>query len=447
MFDRILNVAGAFLWGPPMLTVFVGTGFIFTVRSKFFQVTHIKDWLYDTLFVSLKNKESRKSKSKKSISQYQALTAALAACMGTGNIVGVATAITAGGPGAVFWMCLSAFFGMMTSCAESTLGVIYRRKNQQGEWLGGAMLYIRALGLKKSAKLYALLLSLSAFGIGNMTQANSVACTLSGSFSVRPYVTGVVLCTVCAAVIFGGIKRIAGAAEKIVPIISIVFIVSSMIVIIHNYRRIPQTMVLILREAFNLKAAAGGATGYGISKAARYGISRGVFSNEAGLGTSAIIHASAEVKRPSQQGMWGILEVFLDTIVMCTVTAFVILTSSAWSTQPSLDGAALFGAAFSEVLGNAGDVILSVTISLLAFASVTGWSYYGERSIEYLIGLRAVPVYRILFICAVFVGCVTDLQTVWNLSDILNCAMAIPNLIAVLSLSGEVLHEIKKHRA
>ncbi len=445
MLDKIMGVAGAFLWGPPMLSLFVGTGFIFTVRSGFFQVRHIKKWLYDTLFPALRDSELRRSRGRRSISQYQALNAALAACMGTGNIVGVATAICAGGPGAVFWMCLSAFLGMMTSCAESTLGIMYRRKNINGYWIGGAMTYIGSgLGMKKTAKLYALLLALSSFGIGNMTQANSVASVLSGRYSVSPYLTGAVMTVVCAAVIIGGIKRIAGVSERIVPFMSVLFICSSLVVIIFNYKKIPGVAALIMKEAFCFKSAAAGAAGYGISKAARYGIARGVFSNEAGLGTSAIIHAAAEVDRPAEQGMWAILEVFLDTIVMCTVTSFVILSSGVWQSGTSLDGAELFGAAFSSVLGRAGDVILSVTISLLAFASLTGWSYYGERSTEYLLGLRAVPYYRVLFIAAIFLGSVTGLETVWNLADILNCLMAIPNLAAILMLSGEALHELKK---
>ena len=445
MLDKFFSVAGAILWGPPMLSLFVGTGFIFTVRSGFFQVRHIKKWFGDTLLFALRDSESRKSKGQKSISQYQALNAALAACMGTGNIVGVATAIRAGGPGAVFWMCFSAFLGMMTSCAESTLGIKYRRKNINGEWVGGAMTYIGSgLGMKKTAKLYALLLALSSFGIGNMTQANSVASVLSGRYSVSPYITGGVLTVICAAVILGGIKRIAGVAEKVVPFISVLFIVSSLIVIIYNYKNIPDVMSLILCEAFSFRSAAAGAAGYGISKAARFGIARGVFSNEAGLGTSAIIHAAAEVNRPAEQGMWGILEVFLDTIVMCTVTSFVILTSGVWQSGTALDGAALFGAAFSSVLGRVGDIILAVTIALLAFASLTGWSYYGERSTEYLLGLRAVPFYRLLFIAAIFIGSVTGLETVWNLADILNCLMALPNLTALLMLSGEALNELKK---
>ncbi len=445
MLDRFFSMAGAILWGPPMLSLFVGTGFVFTVRSNFFQARHIKKWFGDTLLSALRDKESRKSRGQKSISQYQALNAALAACMGTGNIVGVATAIKGGGPGAVFWMCLSAFLGMMTSCAESTLGIKYRRKNINGEWVGGAMMYIGSgLGMKRAAKLYALLLALSAFGIGNMTQANSVASVLSGSYNISPYITGTVLTVVSAVVILGGIKRIASMSEKVVPSFSVLFIASSLIVILCNYKFIPGVMTLILREAFSFKSAAYGAAGYGIAKAARFGIARGVFSNEAGLGTSAIIHAAAEVDRPAEQGMWGILEIFLDTIVMCTVTAFVILTSDVWQSGTALDGAALFGAAFSSVLGRTGSAILAITIALLAFTSMTGWSYYGERSIEYLIGLRAVPYYRLLFIAAIFIGSITRLETVWNLADVLNCLMALPNLTALLMLSGEALNELKK---
>ncbi|MCL2508979.1 MAG: sodium:alanine symporter family protein [Oscillospiraceae bacterium] len=446
MFNTVVEICGKFLWGPPMLTVFIGTGLLFTLRSGFFQITHIRQWLGGTLIAAFRDKDARRS-SGQSISQLQAMSAALAACMGTGNIVGVATAIRAGGPGALFWMCFSAVLGSMTACAENILGIRYRQKNEKGEWSGGAMMYISGgLGMKKTAWAYALLLTLASFGIGNMTQVNSAADALSGAFAVPPYITGMAACFLTGLVIFGGITRIAAVAEKVVPVISVVFIVSAVVVLAINRQRIPEAAAMILRGAFTLKSAAGGAAGYGMGRAMRFGIARGVFSNEAGLGSSAIIHAAADTDSPAAQGMWGILEVFLDTVVMCTVTGFVILTSGAYSGGTALDGAGLFGAAFSGALGKVGDVLLAVTLTLLAFASVTGWAYYGERGAEYMLGRRAVPAYRVIFTALVFVGSVTKLDTVWAVSDIFNGLMAAPNLLAVLLLSGEVMRELKKFK-
>jgi len=449
MFNTAIEFLGQILWGPPMLTAFIGTGLLFTLRSGFFQVTHVRDWFGGTLVAAFRGKSRKKGKKNtpseggQSISQLQALNAALAACMGTGNIVGVATAIRAGGPGAVFWMCFSALLGTMTACAENILGVKYREKNAKGEWTGGAMMYISGgLGLGKTAWVYALLLTLASFGIGNLTQVNSAADAVYAAFRVPNYVTGAVFCALAGLVIFGGIKRVAAVAEKVVPLISVIFIVSALAVLAINRSRIPGAAALIARGAFGLRSAAGGAVGFSVSKAMRFGIARGVFSNEAGLGSSAIIHAAAETDSPAAQGMWGILEVFLDTIVMCTVTGFVILTSGAWA-NGALDGAGLFGAAFSEALGRAGDVLLAVTLALLAFASVTGWSYYGERGAAYLLGARAVPVYRAVFTALVFAGSVTRLETVWSLADVFNGMMAVPNLLALLLLSGEVLRELR----
>ncbi len=434
------------VWGVPMLTVFLSVGLFLSIESKFFQLRHIKLWFGQTLLAVFRDKNVRKTQDSNSISQFQALSSALAACMGTGNIVGVATALFAGGPGAIFWMWLSAFLGMMTCCAENILGIKYRYKNSLNEWIGGAMIYIqRGLGSKSMATIFSVLLVLASFGIGNMTQANSIAQAVEGSFKLSPLITGLVTAAVVGLVIIGGIKRIAGVTEKLIPLISCIFIVASMIVLFINIEKIPSVFSLIIREAFSFESVAGGAAGYKIARAARFGVSRGVFSNEAGLGSTAIIHAAADVKEPSIQGMWGIAEVFLDTIVMCTVTAFVILSTGVFSPEGSLNGVALSSAAYSSVFGVAGDYFVCISIILFAFATLIGWSYFGEKGSEYLFGLKSVPVYKALFLIATVIGCVSRLDTVWIISDNLNGLMAIPNLFAVIMLSGQVNRELKSY--
>ncbi|MCR5484901.1 MAG: sodium:alanine symporter family protein [Clostridiales bacterium] len=438
MSSIFIEKAERFLWGPPMLTAFVGVGMYFTFRSGFFQIRGFKLWFVKNIKEMLRGGKRDKGKDKNSISRFQALSGALAACMGTGNIVGVATALSAGGPGALLWMEISAFFGMMTAYVESVLGIKYRRKNKRGEWLGGAMTYIEdGLGAKRTASIYAFLLASSSFGIGSMTQVNSASSSLSASFGISPYFTGAVFCVLTAFFVFGGIKRTASLTEKLVPFVVAVFILSSLVVLAVNIERIPDALKMIFREAFSFGAAAKGCASYGIGKAARYGIARGVFSNEAGLGTSSIIHSAADTDSPESQGMLGMLEVFIDTVLMCTLTGLVILVSGAYSPGGALSGAALYGAAFASVFGKTGGMILSVTVTLLAFASLCGWSYYGEKGAEYVFSVRFVPVYRLLFVLSAFVGAVMKLTTVWSISDILNSLMAVPNLISTVLLSDE----------
>ena len=379
-----------------------------------------------TTLGSIFSKKSRES-GKGSISQTQALSAALAACMGTGNIVGVAAAIASGGAGAVFWMVISAIIGMMSACCENILGIKYRYRDENGEWMGGAFVYMeRGLGFRHMSKIFCVLLVIASLGIGNMTQANAAALSLSaGVFAIT-----------C-----GGLKRIASAAEKIIPAMTAIFILASFAVIIKNFRAVPSAFSRIISEAFSLRAAAGGAAGYGIKKALRYGVARGVFSNEAGLGSNAIIHAAAETDSPAEQGCWGILEVFLDTVVMCTVTAITLLVSGA---PTDGDGSLACAAAFGSVFGKAGSIFVCVSICVFAFATLIGWSYYGRRGLEYLLGAKSAKIYNIIYAAAVFVGCVADLELVWELSDLANALMAVPNLISLCLLSGEATKELKK---
>ena len=447
------SVLNNFIWGPVMLAAFLLVGFMFTIRTKVFQVSHFKYWI-DVTFLQLFRKEKHKvlrTDDKHSISQFQSLCTALAATIGTGNIAGVATAIAAGGPGAVFWMWLSAFLGMMTNYAENTLGIKYRYKNEKGDWIGGAFVYIeRGLGKKWKwlAVLFAVFCGLASFGIGNMTQVNSIASGLKNSFNVDPRITAVLLMVFVALVIIGGIKRIASVTEKIVPFMAIFYIIGGLVVIFANITNVPNAFKLIFTEAFNFKAMGGGVLGYGVMLAMRKGISRGVFSNEAGLGSSVMVHSASDVKEPVVQGMWGIFEVFADTLVVCTITALTILTSGVYDMstyvtsiangETVVTGTALTSNAFLSTIPF-GDKFVAIGIMLFAFSTVLGWSYYGERAIEYLFGLKGVMPYKIIFICVIYLGCTASLNLVWDIADTLNGFMAVPNLIAITLLSGEVV--------
>lgn len=328
------------VWGVPMLVLILSTGVYMTVRTGFFQITKIKHWANETFLAIFKKRSVTKTKDKKAISQFQALSTALAATIGTGNIAGVATAIAVGGPGAVFWMWLSAFFGMMTNYSENVLGIFYRKKNDRGEWSGGAMYYINE-GLKDRkgfrhiakplAALFSVFCLLASFGIGNMTQVNSISSAMKSSFNIPAIVTGVVLAAIAALVIVGGIKRIAGVTEKLVPFMALFYIIGCLVIFFSNFHQIPYVFSSIFSNAFNFGAVAGGAGGYVIKRAVTMGFKRGVFSNEAGLGSSVMVHSASDVKEPVVQGMWGIFEVFFDTIIVCTLTSFVILSSPAES--------------------------------------------------------------------------------------------------------------------
>ena len=452
----ITSVNGAlnnFIWGPVMLAAFLIVGLMFTIRTGFFQISKFKYWIEVTFLQLFKNKKVLRTDDKHSISQFQSLCTALAATIGTGNIAGVATAIAAGGPGAVFWMWLSAFLGMMTNYAENTLGIKYRYKNEKGAWMGGAMVYIeRGLGWKWLAVIFSIFCGLASFGIGNMTQANSIAHGLNDSFHIPPIATAIVLMIMVSLVIIGGIKRIASVTEKIVPFMAIFYIVGGLVVIFCNASAIPAAFGAIFREAFNFRAAGGGVLGYGIALAARKGISRGVFSNEAGLGSSVMVHSASDVKEPVVQGMWGIFEVFADTLIVCTITALTILTSGVYDMSLYLDniangvenvsGTALTSSAFSSVIPFGGPFV-AICIMLFAFSTLLGWSYYGERAIEYLFGIKAIFPYKVIFVLMILFGCTAELNLVWDISDTLNGFMAVPNLIAITLLSGQVVKMTK----
>ena len=464
MLETITNANGfvnGIVWGPAGLALLFCTGLIMSLRTGFFQFGHFGYWMKNTIGAIFTNKNitAHTEKEDKAISQFQRLCTALAATIGTGNIVGVATAIISGGPGSIFWMWVMAILGMMTNYSENVLGIFYRRKNAAGEWSGGAMYYLSdGLGGKKGCKklgrvlavLFACFCVLASFGIGNMSQINSIAGNMNAAFQVPNLVTGILLMVLSALVILGGLKRVAAVTEKVVPVMALFYIVGALTVVLTHVTSIPAAFVSIFKSAFAMKAAGGGVLGYGVSRAITWGFKRGAFSNEAGLGSSVMVHSSSNVKEPVQQGMWGIFEVFADTIVVCTLTALVILTSGFVDLDTGhmltdVQGSALVGQAFSTVFGAFGPKFIAVAILLFAYSTVLGWSHYGTKAFEYLFGTRASRGYQLVFVVMVVVGATMKLDLAWDLSDTFNGLMMIPNLIGVLSLSGTVAKITKNY--
>ena len=459
--ETIARVNGAvndFVWGVPVLTLLIATGVLMTIVTRVFQVTHLGHWMRETIGSIFKKHVSGHTDDAGSISQFQALCTALAATVGVGNIAGVATAIVSGGPGSIFWMWLAAFVGMMTNYSENVLGIYFRRRNAKGEWSGGAMYYLQDglggyRGCKKLGSVLAVLFSLFAvtasFGIGNMSQVNTISSNMLSAFSIPTWVTGVVLLALAGLVIVGGLQRIASVTEKIVPFMVVVYILGALVIIGVNFRQIGAAFSSIFSFAFGLRAVAGGAVGYAVKLAVTWGFKRGVFSNEAGLGSSVMVHSSSNVKEPVRQGMWGIFEVFADTWVVCTMTALVILTSGLVDLQTGemLTDAmksVLVAEAFSTVFGRFGAMFIAIAILLFAFSTVLGWSYYGTKSWEYLIGklsgnpvlgTKSTIVYKVVFVAFILVGATMSLDLAWDISDTFNGLMSIPNLIGVISLS------------
>jgi AGCS family alanine or glycine:cation symporter len=451
---KINSIINNFVWGIPMLVMLVGTGILMTCLTKVFQVTHFGHWMKQTIggIFTDKHVTAHTGKEDKSISQFQSLCTALAATIGTGNIAGVAAAIASGGPGAIFWMWVVAFFGMMTNYSENVLGIYYRRKNAKGEWSGGAMYYLQdGLGSKKGCKklgrvlavLFSIFCVIASFGIGNMSQVNTIAANMEHAFHISRIVTGVVLMAVAALVIVGGIKRIALVTERLVPFMAIFYIIGSVLILCVNHSNIGPAFVSIFKGAFAMKSVAGGIVGYGVKMAVTWGMKRGVFSNEAGLGSSVMVHSSSNVKEPIRQGMWGIFEVFADTMVVCSLTALTLLSSGlvdldTGEVLSSSSQTALVAEAFSKVFGQAGNIFIAVAVLLFAFSTVLGWSHYGSTGWEYLFGTKSTIIYRCVFVGFIVIGSTMDLSLAWDLSDTFNGLMAIPNLIGVLSLAPVV---------
>ncbi len=425
-------------WNPLLLAAFFGVGLYFSVKSGFLQICH-PVYIFRSTFGNMK-----KSDGKDGISPFAALSAALAACMGTGNIIGVASALTIGGPGAVFWMVVSAIFGEMTSCAENILGIEYRAKNDKNEWMGGSMLYIEKAFGRKAACVFSVFCVGAALGMGNMTQANAIGTSVSEQTAIIPGALGVAVAAAVGMVIFGGVKRVSGVTEKIIPPLSLIVIIALCAVIIKNLNCIIPCIKQIFVSAFDFGSVSAGLGGYTLSKALREGFARGVFSNEAGLGSSPLVHASADVKEPLTQGLWGIVEVFIDTVLMCTLTALALMTSGAYASNSTLSPVQMSVAAFSGILGSASGIFVCVALCLFAFATIIGWGFYGEKAIEYAFGEKAVTPYRVVFLICTVVGTCTSLDTVWALSDIFNALMAVPNLAAIILLRKKAVYHIKK---
>ncbi|HZF68724.1 MAG TPA: sodium:alanine symporter family protein [Gemmatirosa sp.] len=414
------------VWGLPMLALLMGTGILLLVVTGGVQFRHLGTALGEVL-----GKLRDRTAGVGSVTPFQAVATALASTVGVGNIAGVATAITIGGPGALFWLWVSGLLGMGTKYAEIVIAMHYRQRDATGVMRGGAMYTLRARGLGWLGAVFALLTSLAAFGIGNMVQANSVAQSLHTTLGVSPSLVGIGLVVVSAAVILGGIKRIAGFAEILVPFMAILYLAGGIVLLIIHADRVPGAFGLVFDGAFNGTAAAGGFAGATIMMAMRYGIARGLFSNEAGLGSAPMVHAAAETDHPVRQGLYGIFEVFVDTILICTTTGLVVLVSGNW--QGGVTGAALSAQAFSSGLpGTWGGIIVTTGLVFFAFSTLIGWSYYGETGAVYLFGSRAALPYRLLWLVFIYLGAVGSLQLVWSVSDTLNGLMAIPNLVSVL---------------
>lgn len=429
--DKINSV----LWGIGTISLILGTGIYFSIRTKFFQTR-----LFHILSQTLLKKQS-KITTTHSVTQFQALSTALSASMGTGNIVGVASAIALGGPGAIFWMWVSAFFGMATAYAENVLGVFYKNKCRNKK-LNGPMLYIQ-FGLKSKwlAVIYALFCMLASFGIGNMTQSNAISEAVLISFGIPRWVCGLVVSVLAGIVILSGSKKTAQVTEKIIPYISAFYILGALILIVANIKTIPSVFSEIFSRALGLKAMAGGAFGVILKTAVATGLKRGIFSNEAGLGSSVLVHTATDCKQPVTMGMWAILEVFIDTILCCTVTALVILCTNTAVTENS--GVSVVISAFNTLYGSFANIFITVSTVVFAFATLLGWSFYGVQCAEYLLPskrkLSLSLIYRVLFIVCIYTGSVTALKLVWSVSDVFNAIMLIPNMIAILFLSKQVV--------
>ena len=433
------------VWGPVMLTLLIGTGVFLGIRTGFLQFRKFTYMLKNTIFGVFSKNQHEKDLS--GVSPFQAVTTALAGTIGTGSIAGLATAIVCGGPGAVFWMWISALLGMVTKFSEILLSIKYREKNEDGQWVGGPMYYIKnGLKIKWLAVLFALFAMIACLGTGNATQSNSIAVALKSTVGINPWITGTVLTLIVAAVILGGVRRIASVNEKLVPFMAIFYVVCSVVALVINVDKIPAAFELIFREAFNFKASGGGAAGYTMMLAMHYGFSRGVFSNEAGLGSAPIAHAASSTKDPVKQGFWGMFEVFFTTIIICTCSALIILTTGLWNTG-AYEGAALSIASFNAILPGIGGIVVTLSTIFFALSTILGWAYYGEVCMEFLSNKskKAVLVYRFIYVVFVFIGTIGSLDLIWSISETMNGLMAIPNLIGIIGLSGVVKKATKEH--
>ena len=437
MLENILNSISSFIWGPITLFFLLGVGVYLMIGLQAYPIKNLKHG-FKVLFKKSDDKDDG------DISSFESLMTALSATVGTGNIAGVATAIFLGGPGAIFWMWITALFGMATKYAEAFLAIYFREKNTSGNYVGGPMYYIKN-GLSKKyhflAYLFAFFGMIAAFGIGNGVQANSVAQVLSSEFNISQITIGITIAVLVTLVILGGIKSIGKTTAQLVPIMSALYILGGLYIIFINISIVPDIFLLIVNSAFTTTAATGGFAGATIWMAIRFGVSRGVFSNEAGLGSSPIAHAAAKTNNPVKQGSISMLEPLIDTLVVCTITAFVILISDSWLS--GINGASLTSLAFNEGLPGFGKYIVMIGLVLFAFSTIIGWSYYGEKCAEFIFGESVTTIYRILWIIIIPVGATIELNLIWLIADIMNGLMALPNLIALILLSPIVFSKTK----
>ncbi|MGT2801117.1 alanine/glycine:cation symporter family protein [Streptococcus henryi] len=435
---EFFNTLDNIVWGAPLLILLVGTGVYLTIRLGLLQIIKLPK-AFKLIFAD--------DKGSGDISSFAALATALAATVGTGNIVGVATAIKAGGPGALFWMWVAAFFGMATKYAEGLLAIKYRTKDDKGEISGGPMYYI-VNGMGQKWKPLAAFFAISGilvafFGIGTFSQVNSITSALDNSFGISPKIASVILAVLVAAIVFGGIQSISKVAEKVVPFMAIIYIIAAVAVIAVNYNQIIPMLALVIKSAFTPAAAVGGFAGSLVKDAIQKGIARGVFSNESGLGSAPIAAAAAKTNEPVEQGLISMTGTFIDTIIICSLTGLSILVTGQWTTE--LQGAPLTQAAFASVFGNAGSLALTFSLVLFAFTTILGWSYYGERCFEFLFGTKGINGYRLIFVLMIGLGGFLKLELIWVIADIVNGLMAIPNLIALLALSPIIVKETKNY--
>ena len=436
-FLNLLNKLNSFIWGPPLLILLVGTGIYLTIRLGLIQVVKLPK-AFKLIFKAENNGSG-------DISSSGALCTALAATIGTGNIVGVATAIKAGGPGALFWMWLAAFFGMATKYSEGLLAIKFRTKDENNQVSGGPMYYIvNGMGerWRPLASFFAISgILVALLGIGTFSQVNSITDAVKGSFNIDPRITGVVLAICVALVVFGGLQSISNVATKVVPFMTVLYVLICLTIIGKYYTLIPETFTLILKSAFTGQAATGGFLGATVSMAIRNGIARGVFSNESGLGSAPIAAAAAKTKWPAEQGLVSMTGTFIDSIIICTLTGVSLIISGMW--QSDLNGAIMTQTAFASVFPKLGPIFLTISLSLFAFTTILGWSYYGERCFEFLFGVKNINLFRTVFVLMVLLGAFLKLEVVWVIADIVNGLMALPNLIALLALSPIIISETK----
>lgn len=439
-FESFISSINALVWGPPMLVMILGVGLFLSIGLKLMPVLKLRAGF------QLMWKGRTGAESEGEIPPFQALMTALSATVGTGNIAGVATAVFLGGPGALFWMWLTALVGMATKYSEAVLAVRFREVDERGAYTGGPMYYIRnGLGKKWAwlGVLFAIFAAVAAFGIGNTVQANSVADVLETNFNLPHWVTGLVLMVLVGLVLIGGIKRIGQVASTLVPFMAVAYILVGLMVLAINAEQIPNAIAMVFTHAFSPVAAEGGFAGAAVWAAVRFGVARGIFSNEAGLGSAPIAHAAAQTKSPINQGMVAMLGTFIDTIIVCSITGLVIISSGAWTSGET--GAALTSLAFESGLPGFGNYVVAISLAIFAFTTIIGWSFYGERCIEFLFGVRAIVPYRVIWILAIPIGATINLGLIWLIADTLNAMMALPNLVALLLLSPVVFRLTREH--